>query len=316
MAQLDDFDALLARQEKRIRDAFMSFIASTNDPDVIAEIRRLLTAGRIEDALDILTRHYSIVTTAFADSFADAGRTAMAGFVAELANPVVAIFFDPSDPAAAAKIQQQKMLQIRQFSSDQRAAVRQAMARGFIVGDGIPSMARAFRQATGLTAYQESHVASYANALAAQSRNALDRALRDRRFDRTVARASQRGADPLTPEQIARMTARYRERYLMHRSEMIARTQALTATSMAREDAARQMMTQLGIGAERIEREWFRTADKRTRDWHDSMHNQLRPMDQPFVDGKGALLMFPGDPAAPADSRINCRCAVVYRIKP
>jgi hypothetical protein len=84
---------------------------------------------------------------------------------------------------------------------------------------------------------------------------------------------------------------------------------------MARDDAARQMMTQLGLEPDRIEREWFRTADKRTRDWHDTMQGQMRGMDQPFVDGKGSLLMFPGDPSAPADSRINCRCAVVYRIK-
>jgi uncharacterized protein with gpF-like domain len=314
--QLDDFEALLAKQEKRIRDAFMSFIRSTNDPVVIAEIQRLIEAGRIDDALAILDRHYRVVTTAFSDAFADSGRAAMAGFASGLADPVVAVFFDPSDPAAAAKIQRQTMLQIRQFSSDQRAAVRQAMQRGYETGAGYAPMARAFRSVIGLTAYQESHVASYRRALESQSRNALDRALRDRRFDASVRRATSKGGDPLTPEQIDRMTDRYRQRYLIHRSENIARTQGLAATSMARDDAARQMMTQLGLGADRIEREWFRTADKRTRDWHDTMHGQIRGMDQPFVDGKSQLLMYPGDPSAKADTIINCRCAVVYRIKP
>lgn len=313
--QLDDFEAILSRQESRIRAAFIDFVRRSKDPEVIAAIYKLLEAGEINAALAIVDSHMKAVSIAYAESFADSGRAAMIGFAADLADATVGVFFDPSHPQAAAAIQRQSMNMIRQFSSEQRQAVRQAMARAYLDGTGTAGTARAFRDAIGLTSGQEAAVANYKRLLTIQSRQALDRALRDRRYDRTVARAI-RTRDPLTTEQIDAMTARYRARYLAHRADMIARTQGLQATSEAREIAFRQMAEQTGVTQDRIEREWFATKDKRTRDWHATMHGQIRRLDQPFADGKGQLLMYPGDPAAPADTIISCRCAVVYQITP
>jgi hypothetical protein len=40
---------------------------------------------------------------------------------------------------------------------------------------------------------------------------------------------------------------------------------------------------------------------------HQSAHEQIRPSGEPFDIG-GIPMMFPGDPDAPADEVINCRC--------
>lgn len=312
---LDEFEAVLSRQEKRIRDAFSEFLARVRDPAVVAEITRLVEAGNIEAALSIVASHMRAISSAYVASIADAGNAAMASLALELSGSTIGIFFDPSDPAAAAQIQRQSMALIREFADKQREAVRGALSRAFLEGEGTAAMARAFRSAIGLTGSQEAAVSNYERLLRTGNAEALERKLRDRRFDRTVRRA-QRENRPLSAEQIERMATRYRERMLAYRAENIARTQALEATSMAREIAARQMLDQTGILPERIERTWLRTADRRTRDHHDSMQGQKRAMGQPFIDGLGQALMFPGDPNAPANTRVNCRCAVVYQIKP
>jgi len=59
------------------------------------------------------------------------------------------------------------------------------------------------------------------------------------------------------------------------------------------------------------QKEWLTTIDGREREWHETMAGQIKPIDQPFVSGQGNELMFPGDPSAPADEVINCRCALL-----
>jgi len=44
------------------------------------------------------------------------------------------------------------------------------------------------------------------------------------------------------------------------------------------------------------------------------MHNQVRGYREAFESGAGNLLMYPGDPNAPPEDRIQCRCAVATRI--
>lgn len=55
---------------------------------------------------------------------------------------------------------------------------------------------------------------------------------------------------------------------------------------------------------------WVATADARTRDWHMDMDGQTVSLYEPFIDGHGNELMYPGDPGAPGETIYNCRCTM------
>jgi hypothetical protein len=183
------------------------------------------------------------------------------------------------------------------MSGQQRAAISQAVSRAVGTGAGPQEMARTFRGSIGLTANQEAYVNSYRRQLETLNSRALDRALRDRRFDARFSRALERDR-PLTPVQIDTMVDRYRARALAMRAETIGRTEALTAYSQAREESLRQMISQTGLSPNRVMRVWHSIHDDRVRAWHADMEGERRPVDEPFVDGLGNPLMYPGDPPA------------------
>lgn len=55
---------------------------------------------------------------------------------------------------------------------------------------------------------------------------------------------------------------------------------------------------------------WIATPDNRVRDWHLSMDGQERDVDEPFIDGHGEELDYPGDPSGSPKTVYNCRCSM------
>lgn len=88
------------------------------------------------------------------------------------------------------------------------------------------------------------------------------------------------------------------------RSEMIARTEVLGASNAAAVQAAK------GAGIEGLRKTWLSTSDKRTRDDHRDANGQTVDLDEKFTVG-GSAMDHPGDPAAPAEQTIRCRCTTV-----
>jgi uncharacterized protein with gpF-like domain len=89
------------------------------------------------------------------------------------------------------------------------------------------------------------------------------------------------------------------------RAEMIARTETHGAANFGSNEAARET----GLP---LKREWLAAADERTRPSH-VVAGQQPPigMDDAFQVGD-ASMMYPGDPAGPAEEVINCRCTLGY----
>lgn len=89
------------------------------------------------------------------------------------------------------------------------------------------------------------------------------------------------------------------------REERIARTEASRAWNTATLTAARELS-----GPDRpLVKQWRTRGDRRVRHSHDRVDGQLRLLDEPFRVG-GHDMMHPGDPTAPADETVNCRCAL------
>ena len=212
-------------------------------------------------------------------------------------------------------MRQSKLQFIQGFTDAQRLATQQALVMSFQEGGGTAATARAFRDSIGLSQRQVVAVDRYRKLLESGDKAALTRALRDRRFDRTVVNTFNNDKK-LTTKQIDTMVDRFREKHLKSRAETIARTEAVRATSIARDEALRQTLESTGIPAKNVRRTWVATLDDMVRENHSSMNGQPVGLDETFTDGNGNSLRFPGDPSAPADTVINCRCAITTKIKP
>ena len=311
-------DKLRNQIERRIRAAYNQFLASFEDDAVKTQIRQAVETNNVDALLTIAATQTAIIGNAVPMAMIETAAAEMEHLKTILPvsekGAAISIGFDPSHPRAAEKMQAAKLGLIREFNDKQRDSVRQALTRAFETGQGPRAVAATFVDSVGLTASQEAAVANYRALLEAGSRQALERDLRDRRFDRTVARAVD-SDKPLTQDQIDRMVSRYRDNYKRYRAETIARTESTRIASIARQEATMQMVEDLGVDPGRIIRVWHVTFDNRLRDIHASMEGQEVGIEEPFIDGDGGELMFPGDPAGAPESTINCRCSFSTRIR-
>lgn len=315
---LDRLDRLLADQEKAFRDAFRAFVESVSSSLVIDQIMEKLAARDIAGAMQIVDTYVARMADVIPRISMAVGQHT-AGELSDMLHSAIpelaaGIGFDPTHPRAAQLVRDHRLAFVRDFSNKQRQAVQQALNRALNEGLHPIEAARSFRGAIGLTGYQEQIVANYRAQLGSLDRKALDRELRDRRSDSVLERAIDRRR-PLTARQIDSMVERYRRNFLAMRADTIARTESLQAFSEARDESAEQAFELAGLDRARIEDIWNATRDKRTRDWHRSMDGQKRQHGEPFKDGLGNLLRYPGDPRAPAETRINCRCIKTFSVR-
>lgn len=308
-----DMDDLIRRMEPKVRRGFLAAVARAKQTNTLDELAELIQAGRIETAIQAAAR-------AGATSIADVANTVMVETGRELAQQMTAAFgvtvsFDQANERAVRIMRDARLRLIREFTDGQRRATRDALIDGINRGLNPREQARAFRSSIGLTQRQEAAVQNYRRLLQQNSREALTRELRDRRFDRTVSRAARTG-EPLPESQIERMTTRYRERYLKYRSEVIGRTEALRAVNQGTEESVQQAIDEGIVNPDGTDRTWMTAGDTRVREpAHTSMHGQVRPVGEPFSSGLGNMLRYPGDPEAPASETIQCRCVVTTRIQ-
>lgn len=85
-----------------------------------------------------------------------------------------------------------------------------------------------------------------------------------------------------------------------------ARTLVTGAENRGRLDSYKELEEQ-GLILKKV---WIATTDDRTREWHLSMDGQEVDIDEPFVDGNGNELEYPGDPNAEPETVYNCRCSM------
>lgn len=93
------------------------------------------------------------------------------------------------------------------------------------------------------------------------------------------------------------------------RAATVARTETHAAATFGSVESVRQAEQSLGVT---MLKAWLPTIDDRTRDDHRAMANVgAVPLNEKFNVG-GVLMDRPGDPSAPAEQVINCRCALIY----
>jgi hypothetical protein len=311
-------------QETLIRAAFTTFLAGCKSDDVVGKFRDMYASNRLVQCLAVTDELVEGFSEVLPTVFENAGNFEARWMVKELdivqvkkieVSPTVNLSFDPGS-ADAARLMRQSLLEfIREIVDAQRKAIRTVLARALKEGMSPIEASRLFRDQIGLTQRQMGAVSNYRSLLQSGSSEALDRTLRDRRFDSSVSRAIDRGVQ-LSTSQIDRMVSRYQERMLSMRAETIARTEMLSVTNAARHQAMIQTATKVDLEMGRIRRIWRTVRDGRERPTHFIMNKQERGAEEPFVSPSGAKLMYPGDRSAPAAETIQCRCSTQTKILP
>lgn len=308
---------LLARADPLIRQRFGEIILRLKSEQSLVLLAQMIQEGRIDDALATLT--------AAADRLATAVQTVWIGAGSEVAEAMsqalgVDVAFDVVNAGAVRQMTENRLTLVREFTTQQRLATREAMLDAMRAGLNPREAARAFRDSIGLTQRQVEWVNNYRRLLEQNSAEALTRELRDGRFDRTV-RGAIANEQPLSRAQIDKMVERYRERALNYRAEVIARTESLRNVHQGADEAMRQAVERGQVKAENLKRTWQTAKDERVRSFekgaqtsHRTMHGQEQPLGSPFISGAGNALMYPGDANAPGYETIQCRCVVATRV--
>jgi hypothetical protein len=218
--------------------------------------------------------------------------------------------FDLRNPRAIAFLRTYRFELIREISRESVEAIRNILLRAFQEGGHPWEQARLIRNVVGLTQRQANAIANYYRTLTgmgSQLRPALERALRDRRFDRSIMRAIEEGGF-LDPDQIDRMTQRYYDRMLTYRAETVARTETIRANSEGRHETWRQAVEQGLIDPQTTKRVWIPALGERTCPVCAAVPD-MNPdgvgLDEPFDTEEGPIMNPPLHP--------RCRCVVALR---
>jgi len=310
-------EAVVARQDRRFREAFQQAVDVIRDSMTLEALATLLEAGRFEEAVAALEVAAALLGNAYGAALTDAAQDAARFLSGAL---TVTVSFDGTNVRAVQAIQRNRLRLIREFTAEQRLVLRTALSRGIEQGLNPRDQARLFRDSVGLTARQERAVANFRRLLTTAradnlpSMQALDRNLRDGRFDRTILRSIRDGV-PLTDEQVDRMVSRYRERYVKYRSEVIGRTEALRSAHEGTEEMYQQAIDAGQVDPQKLQRTWITARDERVRGSHARLNGERRPLGEAWQADEGEL-KYPGDPDAPASETVQCRCVLTTRIDP
>lgn len=187
-----------------------------------------------------------------------------------------------------------------------RETVRQTVETGLSDGAGPRAIARQIRDSVGIAPHQQKAIDGFRRALEGGPRSAVwqkafDYKLRDRRFDRTLARAIE-ARQGLTPDQINRMVAAYERRMLAHHAETVARTAAIDALKAGHRLNWEQAIERGVVERARMRKRWSDSRDSKVRPTHRKMHGEVVHFDETFSNGQ----MIPGD------DEFGCRCLAIY----
>ncbi len=303
----DRVASLQRSAERTVLQQWRAFIANAKSDAMLARVKE----GNVEGVLRALDAHISAFAAAHGAILVAVGTKEAEALSQRLTlrKADIALAFDPSDDVAADLMRQNKLRLVTALSQQQRTVVRNALVAGLRNGMAADKLARTFEHVIGLGPQEARNVQSYRDVLErGQTANALDRELRDRRFDRTLDRAAEAEDvfDVLTPDKIDRMVDAYATRAQRARAETIAITEAHTITVTARNEATRQGMQATGISTQLAGKEWNAVSDGRTRDSHAERDGMRRRLDEDFAPGIGK----PGEGGA--KEATNCRCVLVY----
>lgn len=300
------------KADPKVRQAFLDAIARAKAGIDNQALQEAVASGDVNRVLQVLG-----VDQTLAPAFsASLGAPLEAAFIAAGQAAVtqalptggeLAMRFDISNPKATEFLRTYDLGLIRQITADTREGIRRIVGDAMAYGGHPYEQARQIRSLIGLTDRQAAAVSNFRNLLETKDREAMTRALRDRRFDPTLDRAL--GADAemdLSQEQIDRQVGRYAERMLNNRAENIARTETVRAANAAQNAAWDQAADKGLLDRDSLRRQWLVTPDDRL-----CIYCAEVPDMNPDGVGLGGYFETPLGPVKYPPLHPQCRCVTV-----
>lgn len=319
---------LLDGQTSKVRVAFEKAISQINSEVVLNQLIDRIEAGDVEGAIAELNLDggpFNIFLSALTDTFTFGGLATLS-FIPKVKTPDgkrILFRFNVRNPTAEQYLRLHSSNLITNILEDQRQAIRlvleDAMARGQnprqtaldIVGRVVAGKRKG--GIIGLTSEQAKWVIRYEKMLRDLDPRALNYQLRNKRYDGTFAKAMREGRK-LTEKQIQRMAGDYKNKALKYRGETIARTETLKALNSGGYYAVLQQIEEGKVQRDQVLSTWHATEDSRTRFTHRVLDGHTEKFGHAFITAHGNRIRYPGDPTAPAEETVNCRCWMHHRI--
>lgn len=226
----------------------------------------------------------------------------------------IAFSFLARDPAVTEFVDRYRQDKIVELADEQRAAIKQQLIEAAMKGASPQEMARRIKETIGLTSAQMQHVQNYRTELEELNPGALDRKLRDARFDKPINRAIDTDT-AIDPDKISQYVDAYHRRYLAYRAMTIARTEGVGGANNGQAATAAALVH--GQPGMTVEKTWIATDDERTRHDHRELNGvTVLGLETPFKCDSGDEIRWPHDPSAPARQVVHCRCGWVTRLVP
>jgi hypothetical protein len=332
------FDELLATYEPKLAAAFRDSIDAIRSNIVLKTIVEALERGDIAAAVRAIQVEPEAFTTlelALQEAFNAGGVNAVQS-LPQLAAPDgarVLFQFGVRNLMAENMLRTISSSMVTNIVEDQREGLRIAFEAGLARGQNptrtaLDVIGRVSRMTgrreggmIGLTSAQIELVEKYRARLLEGDVDGMKAYLglktRDRRFDRTVAKAIREGM-PVPADMVDKIAARLSDRNLLLRGQTIALEETRTALFAVRDVAIRQQIEAGKIQAQDVIKHWRHSGSKHPRMQHVEMASRYKaegiPLDQAFMAPDGTMLMHPHDPRAPARHRIGCKCRIEYTI--
>jgi hypothetical protein len=298
-----ELDAVARTLEPGLRKAFLEAVAKLRASVSDAELLRVVETGDPRVLLDRLD--LGPFKHALRQAVLDAAGSAVP-------NLPMSVHLDVFNTLVARAMQASEFATLLRVTTEVREGVRQAITAGLANGVHPVDTARALRTVIGLTPKQVQAVANYRQLLTGGAKGqpyqeALRRATRDARFDRTVQRAIDDRV-PLTPTQVATQVQRFEERLLKQHAETLARTESISALWRAQHLAWRQAIDEGKVQEGELRRFWHVAHDER-------VCTVCKPI--PELNPAGVEFEQPfrteADPVMGPAVHPNCRCVVFVK---
>jgi hypothetical protein len=268
-----------------------------------AELARLIASGRWEQVVDgvLMDRAFMPVRKEIVTAVEQGLTSAVSALPkAGLVDGVVGVGFDVLNPRVVDAIRRLDDRAIKTLKADIREGVRVVVENGLRDGVAPRTIARDVKGMIGLAPNQREYIQNYRDELEAGSQAALDRQLRDRRYDARTARGA------MTEVQIDRAVAAYEKRLLQFNATTNARTMAGDSLKLGQhlswQDAVDNGMVDKG----QVWKRWVGVMDDRERPEHVEMEGDTVAFDAAFSNGE----------YIPGESTFNCRCIIQYVVQP
>lgn len=218
----------------------------------------------------------------------------------------LAMRFDIINPHTVQSVRQYGFNLIRQVTDDTRDGIRAIVSDAMQFGGHPEEQARQIRSLIGLTDKQANSVSNFRRLLEDRDVRALDRALRDKRFDGTLRSVlGDEGIDNLSKEQIDHMVERYSSRMLDFRANTIARTETINAARLGTQQAWVQSTESGLLERSKVRQGWMVTPDDRLCEYCQAVPG-MNPDGVPL----GQTFATPLGPVDGPTLHPNCRCVV------